>query len=63
MKKEEDKDLFLLDFHNVQKAKRMFPKGSLDNHLQSENLYLAYETYDCNCFQRYLQDLGHKRGG
>ena len=36
MKKEEDKDLFLLDYHNVEKAKRMFPKGSLDNHLQSK---------------------------
>ena len=35
MKKEEDKDLFLLDYHNVEKAKRMYPKGSLDNHIHS----------------------------
>ena len=35
MKKEEDKGKFLLNYHNVEKAKRMYPKGSLDNHLHS----------------------------
>ena len=55
--KKEEKDMFLLNTVNVRKAARMYPKGSLDNHITAFNALCR--MWDQNKEAReQLTDLG-----